>query len=120
PGPLTLVFAAADNLPKNLVGADKTIGVRIPDHRICRELIRLCGVPITSTSANLAGGKNPTSAGEVVANFGKRLQLIIDGGAAKSDAASTVISVVSGKIRLLREGIIKKSQLETITGRLYE
>ena len=121
PGPLTMVFRASTELPVEIIGVNRTIGIRIPDHKMCLELIKISGVPITSTSANISGSKNPTSAEEVAANFGDQLDLIIDGGPAKSEIPSTVVSVDQEKVRLLREGAISKTEIEKILRKsIYE
>ena len=121
PGPLTLVFRASPELPVEIIGVNRTIGIRIPDHKMCLELIKISGVPITSTSANISGNKNPTSAEEVAANFGDQLDLIIDGGQTKSEIPSTVISVDQENVRLLRQGAISKTEIEKILRKsIYE
>lgn len=121
PGPLTIVFYAGPVLSRWITGETKTVGIRIPANRICLELIQLAGVPITSTSANLSGGKNPVTAREVRQYFGDQLDLIIDGGHAKASTPSTVISAIDNKIKLLRPGAIEKSEIERILGfKIYE
>ena len=79
PGPLTMVLEASVHLSESLLGGGNQIGIRIPGNQICLELLQRCGVPITSTSANISGQKNPISAAEVYENFGNKLDLIIDG-----------------------------------------
>ena len=121
PGPLTMVLNAAPYLNRELLGYSNRIGIRVPGHTICLELLKLCGVPITSTSANISGERNPTSAGEVLKNFGDKLDLIIDGGKSMSQIASTVVSVEDDKIVLIREGAISKQKIEKAIGNLvYE
>ena len=121
PGPLTVIFPAAKTINSMLLGTDKTIGIRIPANKICLELLRTCGVPITSTSANISGQKNPISADEVAKNFGDKLKLIIDGGPSSSRIPSTVISFFNKKIKIIREGAISKRILEEVNGnKIYD
>lgn len=47
------------NVAFNLPAADGTLGVRVPQHRFCQEVIRLLGAPLVSTSANLSGRPSP-------------------------------------------------------------
>ena len=116
-----MVLNAAPYLNRDLLGYSNRIGIRVPGHTICLELLKLCGVPITSTSANISGERNPTSAGEVLKNFGDKLDLIIDGGKSMSQIASTVVSVEDDKIVLIREGAISKQKIEKAIGNLvYE
>lgn len=116
PGPLTMIFKAEAHLDKQLMGTGNTIGIRIPANRICLELMQLCGVPLTSTSANLAGGKNPISATEVTYNFKNKLDLIIDGGIARSRMPSTVLDLSVEKPVIRRPGLISKKSIERIIG----
>ena len=116
PGALTIVVKSKPGLSKHLLGNGNTIGIRIPNNKICLELLQHCGVPLTSTSANLAGAINPVNAQEVYEYFGSGLDLIIDGGTANSRLSSTVLDLSTEKPKLLREGIISKLELENIFG----
>ena len=69
--PLTIIYSGAKNLAGNLISMDKTIGIRIPKHDFCQQLIQRFRKPIVSTSANISGDPNPT-------NFYKIDQKIID------------------------------------------
>ena len=114
PGPLTIVFAAADFLSDVLTGKNRSIAIRISDNKISQGLVRLSAVPITSTSANLAGGSNPVSAGEVKKNFVDRLDLIIDGGKNLSEMPSTIVSVLTDPLEIIRQGAIPESEINKI------
>ena len=120
PGPLTMVLEASDHLSESLLGGGNWIGVRIPDNQICLELLKQCGVPITSTSANISGQKNPISAAEVCENFGDKLDLIIDGGDSTSPLPSTVIGFEDDQVTLFREGAISIKTIEQIIGRTID
>lgn len=52
--PLSIIYAEGKNLAKN-VSSDKSVCIRVVNHDFCKEVIRLLGKPITSTSANLSG-----------------------------------------------------------------
>ena len=52
--PLSIIYAESKNLAKN-VSADKSVCIRVVNHKFCQEVIRKLGKPITSTSANLSG-----------------------------------------------------------------
>jgi L-threonylcarbamoyladenylate synthase len=65
PGPMTIVLPAKSVLPPLLMAGTGRIGVRIPDHEIALSLIRAFDSPITATSANQSGGKDPRSEDEV-------------------------------------------------------
>jgi len=51
PGPYTFILQAANNIPKMFLRQNKkTIGIRVPDNNICREIINQLGFPLVSTS----------------------------------------------------------------------
>ncbi|OQX82902.1 threonylcarbamoyl-AMP synthase [candidate division KSB1 bacterium 4484_87] len=118
PGPLTMIFPAANHVNPLVTGTVGTIGVRIPSHRVSLELIRRSGVPITSTSANLSGAPNPTSAEDVIAAFGDKLDAVIDTGPSPTSLPSTIVSVVSAEIKIIREGAISRRKIEEVIGEL--
>lgn len=50
PGPFTFILEASSNVPKYFKGKKKTVGIRVPDNNIIREIVRELGNPILSTS----------------------------------------------------------------------
>ena len=86
PGPVTVVLKARNVLPDLLTGGTGRIGVRIPDHEIALDIIRAFDSPITATSANLSGEKDPTTRDEVSVPY----DLFIEGGMV-SGVPSTVV-----------------------------
>lgn len=109
PGPLTILVPKKPDLPE-AVSATSTIGVRIPDHEIARALLRAAG-PMAVTSANLSGRASPTTAEEVIAQLGGRIELIIDGGKTPGGIPSTLVECTGDEIRILREGPITEKEL---------
>lgn len=59
PGPVTIILEAKSILPDILTGGTGMIGIRIPSHEIALQIIERFDAPITATSANLHGGKEP-------------------------------------------------------------
>ena len=106
PGALTLVVAARTEVPAELTAHTGTVGVRLPDDEEVRALIRACGGALTATSANRAGQTPARTAAEVAAAFPNGLDLIIDGGTARSAQPSTVVDVSGPEARLIREGVV--------------
>jgi L-threonylcarbamoyladenylate synthase len=112
PGPLTLV------VPKNLalpdsISAKDTVGVRIPDNTVARTLLRATG-PLAVTSANISGGKNPTTAEEVFAQLNGRIELILDGGRTAGGVASTVVDCTQIEPVVLRVGPISLEEINSV------
>jgi len=116
PAPLTMILP---KLPDSAIshlccaGGD-TVGIRIPNHKDARELIRRSGLPLAAPSANRSGRISPTSAQDVWEELGDSIPLILDGGNCQIGIESTVIDV-SGKVPcILRHGFITQSQIEAV------
>ena len=116
PGPLTIIFKASAHINEKLSGFENTIGIRIPDNKICLKLLQICKVPLTSTSANISGEMNSLNANDVINNLGDKLDVVIDGGDAKSNIPSTVLDLSEEMPIIRREGVIKKNEIEQIIG----
>ncbi len=113
PGPLTLIFQAAECLPEIVTGGTGTIGLRCPDAPFARELVRALERPITATSANLAGGPDPRTVQEVPPSLCAAANLVIDAGPCPLAQASTVVDLTRTPPALLREGALPRHGLES-------
>lgn len=111
PGPLTLIFPAADSVPFRLAGEKRTVGLRIPAARIALFLVKSCRTPLTAPSANLTGEQDPLTAGEVLANLGTEVDLVIDGGKAQQQTPSTVVDLTCVQPKVLRWGAMGREKL---------
>jgi len=110
PGPLTLVLKKNPNIPYEVSAGLDTVGVRIPDNKIARELIRLSS-PIAAPSANLSTRVSATTAQYVYDDFKGKIPLILDGGATRVGIESTVLNLV-GIPAILRPGAVTKEMLK--------
>ena len=97
PGPVTVVLPAKRVVPDILTGGTGMIGVRIPAHALALELLERFDSPITATSANLHGAKDPSSPDECTVPR----DFLIDGGRLPG-TPSTVVDLKAGAI--LRSG----------------
>ena len=109
PGPLSILFPKSDRLPELITAGSDKVCVRCPACDIARKLCAAVGSAITSTSANISGEKPARSLEEI--NF-EGVAVGIDGGRLESSDPSTVLDPESGTV--LREGVIKVSELNTI------
>lgn len=116
PGPLTLVLPKRDFVPDEVTAGLGTVGVRIPEHPIALELIRLAGVPLAAPSANRFTQLSPTTADHVRASLAERVDMIVDGGACRVGIESTVVSLAGSEPLLLRPGMIGREQIEAEIG----
>ncbi len=104
PGPLTLVLAVDD----------RTEGFRIPDHPVALEVIRRSGGVLRVTSANRSGEPAATTAAAARAALGDLVAIFLDDGPSPgSGAASSVVDLRDGTLRVLREGALTRGILES-------
>lgn len=109
PGAITLIIPLLKGMPENL-SPTQTVGVRIPDFKLTRELLSHTG-PLAATSANISGGEITLTAEEVAENLGGMIDLILDGGKTPGGVPSTVLDCTQAELIILREGPIS---LDTI------
>jgi L-threonylcarbamoyladenylate synthase len=112
PGPLTLIVPRLSMLPDALTPTS-TVGVRIPDHPFALALMRQAG-PLAVTSANLSGHNNCNTAQEVLDQLDGRIHLVLDGGTTTGGIPSTVVDCTGKEPVVLREGPIKRVDLEAV------
>lgn len=106
PGPFTFILEANNNVPKIFKNKKKTVGIRIPDNNICREIVKALGNPIVSTSIHDIGAivEYPTDPEEIHDRYGKLVDIVIDGGFGNNEA-STVVNCAGDEISILRQGV---------------
>ena len=97
PGPYTFILEGTRLVPKIMLTKRKTVGIRVPDNKICLDIIRTFGRPIISTSAVF---DDPQSIEEAYGSF---LDVIIDGGVLYQ-SPSSVVSLIDDIPEVIREG----------------
>ncbi len=123
PGPLTVVFelskdqmqAIEKKFPPEIIDIlykNNTLGVRCPDHAIPSKLLKTCREPVVAPSANITGKKPSIDAQQVRKQFEGQLDAIIDGGKCPFKKSSTVVKAGAKKVRILREGVIPKEDID--------
>ena len=95
-------------------GAGRILGFRVPDYEITRMLISCTGTALYATSVNISGGRDLTTAEEILAKFGDRLDVLVDSGPSKMGVASTIIDLSTAEPILIREGAITHSEIEDV------
>jgi L-threonylcarbamoyladenylate synthase len=105
PGPLTLVAPAAPGLPREVAGSG-SVGVRVPGSPVARELSRLAGGLLVSTSANPSGGPPPARVEDLDPALLARVDAVLDGGPTPGGLPSTVVELGREGARLLRDGAV--------------
>lgn len=106
PGPFTFILKANSNVPKIFQSKKKTVGIRIPDNKICKELIKELGNPIITTSVHDVDNilDYTTDPAVIYENFEKLVDIVIDGGYG-GNKPSTVVDCSDGNFTILREGL---------------
>jgi L-threonylcarbamoyladenylate synthase len=106
PGPLTIVVPASPAIARRVLGGGNTVGIRVPAHEVATALCRAAATSLTATSANLSGNPPPASALEIVPELAARLDAVLDAGPAPGGPPSTIVTIVSGRPQLVRDGAI--------------
>jgi tRNA threonylcarbamoyl adenosine modification protein (Sua5/YciO/YrdC/YwlC family) len=104
PGPYTFILEGSKLVPQMMLTKRKTAGIRVPDNRICLELVEKLGHPILSTSATAPDGSVIHDPSLIHDRFGTRIDLVIDGGPV-SGIPSSVISLIDDEPEILRTGL---------------
>ncbi|ABK99401.1 L-threonylcarbamoyladenylate synthase [Pelobacter propionicus] len=104
PGPYTFVLEATRDVPDLLLTRQKTVGIRIPDNRICLEIVQMLGSPIVTTSANLSGDEPTGNPGFIDEIFGHQLDIVVDGGILTKEVSS-VVNLVNDTPEIIRAGM---------------
>ena len=105
PGPFTFIFNASGQVPKLLSTKKKTVGIRIPDNNIVRQIVKELGNPILTTSIHdedeiIEYSTDPELIHE---KYEEKVDLVIDGGYG-DNVASTIVDLTNGEFEVIREG----------------
>lgn len=115
PGPITVVSQSLGKVNSRLESWQKTLGIRIPAFSFTLELIKAFKKPITSTSANISGGRIPYSINNILPQLSAKkkqlIDLIIDAGKLPYHRPSSIVDTVINEPTLLRQGEIKFNQV---------
>lgn len=97
PGPYTFILEGTKMVPKIMLTKRKTVGIRVPDNKICLAIVTTLGRPIISTSVGL---DDPY---EINESFSPNLDIVIDGGGLYP-SPSSVISLIGDVPEIIRAG----------------
>ena len=104
PGPYTFILQASKQVPKQLKTKKDTVGIRVPDNKICLEIVKQLGHPLMSTSLPMDGDVEYYTDPELMQEqFGNLVDIVIDGGPGHI-LSSTVIDCTQGMPVLVRAG----------------
>jgi len=105
PGAYTFILQATKEVPRRLSHpARKTIGLRVPDHKVLQELLALHNTPLLATTLIATGETDPfNDAGEIREHYHGRIAAVIDSGACPRHP-TTVVDLTGAEPVLIREG----------------
>jgi tRNA threonylcarbamoyl adenosine modification protein (Sua5/YciO/YrdC/YwlC family) len=110
PGPLTIVL-------KYKHGG--TIGLRMPDHEVARWVVKHTRIPFVCPSANISGKPAPVDFPQAMYDLDGLVDFAIDAGPAQVGLESTVVDLSVEPAKVLREGAIKKEDIESVINKKF-
>ncbi|MBP8102191.1 MAG: threonylcarbamoyl-AMP synthase [Burkholderiaceae bacterium] len=105
PGPFTFILEATKEVPRRLSHPQrKTIGLRVPEHKVLQELLALHSAPLLATTLIPPGETEPLNDAEMILeHFAHGIAAVIDAGACPSQP-TTVVDMTGGDITVVRQG----------------
>ncbi|MFE9083592.1 L-threonylcarbamoyladenylate synthase [Brevundimonas sp. NPDC003935] len=122
PGPLTIVAPVRDRervCDLARAGLD-SVAVRVPGHPRARAVIAAFSGAVVAPSANRSGRPSPTTFDDALEETGQSVGAAVDGGPCAVGVESTVVSVLDGRVALLRPGSVTREEIEAVVGPLAE
>ena len=106
PGPFTFILNANNEIPKIFQSKKKTIGIRVPDNPIVRQIVEALGEPLLNTSIDAPEDETEyiTDPEAIHQRYSKWVDLVIDGGMGNV-GYSTVVDCTQEEISIIRQGI---------------
>lgn len=105
PGPFTFILEATKEVPRRVSHPSRrTIGLRVPDHKVSQDLLALMGEPLLATTLIPPGETEALNdASEISERFDRQLQVIVDAGACPLQP-TTVVDLSGDEVLLIRRG----------------
>lgn len=105
PGPFTFILNANNNVPKLFQSKKNTVGIRIPNNNIARQIVLELGNPIMTTSLHISDDilQYPTDPEEIYEEYKNKVDIVIDGGYG-NNLSSTVVDCTENFPYIVREG----------------
>lgn len=106
PGPYTFILESSNKVPKIVGIKKKSVGIRVPNHKIPRLIVEQMGNPLVTTSLKTDDDivEYLTDPSLMMEKFGHQVDIIIDGGLGNT-VPSTVVKCIENSIYLIRKGL---------------
>lgn len=118
PGPLTMLLPKSKRVGDLVTSGSPLVAVRIPENQLALELLSRLEYPLAAPSANKFGSISPTVPEAVIAQLGKDVPYVLDGGACDVGIESTIIGFESDVPVVYRTGGLELEEIERIIGRI--
>ena len=118
PGPLTLLLNKKEIIPDLVTSGMHKVAVRVPDHLLTLQLLKILDFPLAAPSANPFGYISPTNPVHVQNQLGAKIPFILDGGEAKVGIESTIVGFEQDKIIIYRLGGLSVEEIEAVVGKV--
>lgn len=103
PGPLTILFKKSSKVSDALTANSALVAIRMPNDKRLLNIMNHLNRPLISTSANISSHDAITNPNQLEEKMKEKIDLIVDEGTVNNEA-STLITIINGKIEILREG----------------
>jgi len=110
PGQVTLLLPIKKEITKKIESNGK-LAVRVPNNECILSILKQCKL-IIGTSANISGEESILDSNEVKTKL-PDIDVLVDGGKIVGSSESTIIDFVGNKLKILREGVISKDEIES-------
>ncbi|MDD4623965.1 MAG: L-threonylcarbamoyladenylate synthase [Bacilli bacterium] len=117
PGAITLLLKKKEYVVDLISKNSEYIGVRIPNNKIVKEIIKKINSPLVLKSVNISGEMPIIDLDDLNSEISNNIRYAIDVGIIDKGVESTIVKVTNNKVEILREGKITKKQIEDILSR---
>lgn len=117
PGAITLLLKKKEYVVDLISKNSEYIGVRVPNNKIVKEIIKKINSPLVLTSVNISGEMPIIDLDDLNSEISNNIRYAIDVGIINKGVESTIVKVTNNKVEILREGKITKKQIEDILSR---
>lgn len=116
PGKLTIIFDKSDIVPDLLTSGFSTVGIRMPNNKMCLDIIEKFGKPIAMSSANISDEIPDNNLKSLLLDFDNKVSFIINDNNINQNIPSTIVRVEGNCIKLIRKGIISVDDIKNCFG----
>lgn len=117
PGPVTFLLEKSDLIPDLVTAGHAKVAVRIPNHPLTLQLLKMLDFPLAAPSANRFGYVSPTSAEHVLQGLNGIIPYILDGGNCAIGIESTIVDFEDDDVIVRRKGGISSEAISRVIGK---